>query len=203
MGRVRAAATVAARLVACPAVAARRPQAKAGRTVRTVYLGGQVADGRVALVDDEDYELVSPYRWYASQLSRGGVVIEGPYAKANVTRDGRRALIYMHKLITGYTMTDHIDHDGLNNQRSNLRPATTTQNNRNKRPSLGRSSSYKGVGWNRGVRKWKAGITVGRRPVHLGYFTLEEDAARAYDAAALECFGEFAYLNFPAALVVA
>jgi hypothetical protein len=101
----------------------------------------------------------------------------------------------MHKLITGWPKTDHIDHDGLNNQRSNLRPATTAQNNHNQRPQRNTSSRFKGVTWHKRIGKWQAAIKVADKNRHLGVFPDEEDAARAYNAAAVEAYGEYAYLN--------
>ena len=99
----------------------------------------------------------------------------------------------MHMLITGYPLTDHRNGDGLDNQRHNLRPATNSQNNHNRGPAIGRSSSYKGVHWHKGCRKWQASIRIDGKRRHLGLFASEEDAARAYAEAALEVQGEYAY----------
>jgi hypothetical protein len=140
-----------------------------------------------ALVDDADVPLVSRHRWYLLAASHTN------YAWTKVS--GRT--VYMHGLIMGQPGIDHIDHDGLNNQRSNLRPATGSQNNANSGPRAGAASPYKGV-FRRDARTgWRAQIRIARRNVHLGSFTTEEDAARAYDAAALAEYGEFARLNFP------
>lgn len=161
----------------------------------TVPLYGKKAAGRVALVDDEDYDLVKGYRWYLWERQAPGRRTEGPYARARVFRNGGQGYISMHKLITGWTRTDHADRNGLNNQRSNLRPATTAQNTQNQRPQLGTSSRFKGVTWSRGAGKWQAQIQAPNTPRYLGLFTSEEDAARAYNAAALKAFGSYAYLN--------
>ena len=110
----------------------------------------------------------------------------------------------MHKLITGWPQTDHIDHDGLNNQRYNLRDATSVQNSREPDPAASATPlSYKGVGWDRKKRKWRVRIFRDGRAICLGYFADEGAAARAYDAAALEHFGHYAYLNFPEGRAVA
>lgn len=157
--------------------------------VYEIPLHGRVADSRVARVDAEDYELVSAYRWVAYQV---GTV--GPYA---VTYEARhRRGVYMHKMITGWPMTDHINHDGLDNRRQNLRPATHAQNNRNQRPKLGGTSEFKGVRWFAARGKWIVQIR-GEGKRHVGCFTSEIAAALAYDAAARERFGDYACLNFP------
>lgn len=103
----------------------------------------------------------------------------------------------MHKLITGFAETDHKDHDGLNNQRLNLRDATRSQNHANQQPQIKGSSRFKGVYWHKMGRKWLAQIVIKGHRHYLGLYVLEEDAARAYDQAALEAFGEYACLNPP------
>ena len=90
--------------------------------------------------------------------------------------------------------TDHRDGCGLNNQRHNLRTATRTQNNQN-RKSLNGSSRFTGVCKNNRDGKWKAYICVNKKRNHLGYFSSECDAAQAYNFAAIDAFGEFARLN--------
>jgi len=161
--------------------------------MRTIPLGGKKAAGRVALIDDEDYELVALHAWSLLASRKGG-----PYAKTNVRNAaGQRATIYMHTMITGWPLTDHRNHDGLDNQRANLRPATQAQNNANQRAREGLTSRYKGTYWHRGGRKWAAQIQIDGTNHHLGLFSGEDDAARAYDAAALAAWGEFAHLNFP------
>jgi hypothetical protein len=157
----------------------------------TVRLGGKKAAGRVALVDDGDYDLVMQYRWFVQEDTRPGQR-SGPYARAQLPAPGREHL-FMHSLIADFPKPDHIDGDGLNNQRSNLRPATASQNMANRR-AWGRSP-YKGVSW--GGYSWAARIGHEGKILRLGYFKSEEDAARAYDIAAIELYGGFARLNFP------
>lgn len=171
--------------------------------MRQVPLYGKLARGRVALVDDQDWPLVSPYRWNVIEPKRHGYTY-GPYAQAGrLLPDGRRDrghCVLMHTLITGYARTDHVDHDGLNNQRSNLRPATGQQNNGNRRKLRRKSSAYKGVSWYSDPRTatsgwWRASITVDNHQRSLGYHALEDDAARAYNRGAWDVFGDFAELN--------
>jgi len=152
-----------------------------------------LAKGRgYALVDDEDVPLVSGYTWC---LSGGGSTVD--YATAYIPGSGHQGRnVLMHVLLTGRTGTDHRNGDGLDNRRENLRPATRAQNAANSRKAAGCSSAYKGVCLTRWG--WQAYIKVDRKRRHLGYFAAEEAAARAYDAAALAAWGEFARPNFPA-----
>jgi len=151
-----------------------------------------LANGRgFALVDAEDADLVQRYRWriYVAPMTS--------YAHTYIGIGRARKEVRLHVLITGQRGLDHIDGDGLNCQRSNLREATSSQQKVNRRKSAGKSSQYKGVWWNKNRGCWYAHITGANRPRHIGTFTNEEDAARAYDAAALEAWGEFSRLNFP------
>ncbi len=95
------------------------------------------------------------------------------------------------------TVTDHINHDAMDNRSANLRAATKTQNlyNRKKFPNS-TSSKYKGVSWVKRNRKWLASITLKNKKIHLGCFRDEIEAAKAYDRAAIKYHGEFACLNF-------
>lgn len=166
--------------------------------METVPLRGKYARGRVVLVDDGDYGLVRPYRWYVlERLGSATRLPVGPYAIANWKNKGRTHHVLMHCLIMGIKGVDHRDHDGLNNQRSNLRVATGSQNNQNARARSAAKSPYKGVGWSSQRHKWQAKIRADGRNLHLGFFTSELEAAYVYDAAARELFGEFACPNFP------
>lgn len=146
-----------------------------------------LANGRgVALVDDEDYDRLMQHSWYLQS---------GRYAAATFGNRGH----LMHRVILGNPDMPHIDHidgNGLNNQKSNLRACTASQNQHNRRPKNNRRSRYKGVTV-RGQRAFCAEIRLDGRSTHLGYFRTEEEAARAYDETARERFGEFARLNFP------
>ena len=107
----------------------------------------------------------------------------------------------MHKFIMGENSkkphTDHIDGNGLNNQRSNLRQCTNEENCMNRQPRKNCSSDYKGVQLNKLTNKWLAQIKVQGKNIYLGLFGIEEDAGIAYDTAAIKYFGEFSKLNFP------
>lgn len=145
-------------------------------------------DDRVTLVSDIDYEWLCRYSWRLHIGNASGK----PYVRG----DFEGKAVYMHRAITKCSSlykVDHRDSDGLNNQRPNLRIATHNQNNHN-RSGWG-LSPFKGVYMDRG--RWRARITFEGVCFPLGGFTKQEDAARAYDKAAHEKFGEFAYLNFP------
>lgn len=170
--------------------------------MKTVPLHGKVAAGRVALVDDEDYDLVMQYRWSVREREQGGNRRPlGPYAWTYVPASGarKRGSSTMHNLIMGIVGVDHVNHNTLDNQRTNLRPATQGENTGNKRKRAGTSSQYKGVSWHKRSERWRATIKVGGRGRHIGAYANETDAARAYDAAARAAYGEFACVNFPQA----
>jgi len=168
--------------------------------MRTIMLSGKNARGRVAIIDDDDYELVSRHKWHVHQQSRGpGRRPAGPYARTGVyvPGDRRTKMILMHVLITGiHTGIDHCNSDGLDNRRENLRPAGQSLNCANARPVSGASSRFKGVRLHR-EGKWEARIRIDSRAIYLGLFADEEAAARAYDSAAIAAWGEFSRPNFP------
>lgn len=152
--------------------------------------------GLVALVDDADYELAMRHRWHRTDPNGRRTV----YAATNMPipgRHGRGSYRYksLHHLITGWSMVDHINGNGLDNRRSNLRQVTHAQNCRNRRLNSDNTSGYKGV--NRFPSSWRAGIVVNQRFHHLGMYATAEEAALAYDEGARRLHGEFARLNFP------
>jgi hypothetical protein len=147
-------------------------------------------NGGSALVDDDDYDDLNRWRWY--RHPRG-------YAYRQTKIKGVRATVYMHRIILAAPKgigVDHIDGDTANNQRSNLRLATQSQNMANGGARKNGSSRYKGVCRRTGETKWTAAIRKDGRSYQIGMFADEVDAARAYDAAAREMFGEFARVNF-------
>jgi hypothetical protein len=160
--------------------------------VRTVSLAGKKGAGRVAIVDDEDYDLVMQYRWYLVLTANRSGRPSGPYARSSCKHpDGTWTNVYMHKLLTGWPMTDHENGDGLDNRRTNLRPASFAQNMANSQPKAGKTSAYRGVSWSRERGKWRADIKVDGRNRRLGFFVHEVEAAKAYIDAARAVWGEF------------
>jgi len=146
--------------------------------------------GTETTIDAEDYPTVEHYRWRSMQ----------GYARANVygTATNKRTTMFMHRLLLAPPAIldiDHIDGNPGNNRRSNLRLATRQQNAGNSKKRAG-SSQYKGVNWFKQHQKWHAQIGLNGHKKHLGLFDNEADAARAYNTAATEHFGEYAKLNF-------
>jgi hypothetical protein len=146
--------------------------------------------GKVALVDDEDYERVmeaGPWQ-YSDRYAVGR-----PYGKQR---------IYLHRFILGLTPgdgneVDHINQDKLDDRKQNLRLCTRSQNNANRGAYRNNTSGYKCVYFDQKRGEYQAYILVNRHKIHLGRFATAKEAARAYDKAAPLYFGEFALLNFP------
>lgn len=144
-------------------------------------------------VSTEDYDVVRRIHW---SRSKTGYVVSGG------SRSKERHI--MHRLVvermTGTKLkrtqhVDHINHDKLDNRRENLRVTTTQQNIFNSLPTKG-TSHFKGVSWDKRTSKWVGSIHIDRRKIHLGSFQNEPDAALAYDAAAIQLYGDYAWLNF-------
>jgi len=105
--------------------------------------------------------------------------------------------LVMNQKMSGGKCFDHINRNSHDNQRLNLRPATSSQNSFNKGVRKDNSTGYKGVGWCKPAKKWRARLRINGAELHLGVFDTEHAAAKAYDEAAKIHHGEFAYLNFP------
>lgn len=168
--------------------------------MRQIALHGMHGVGKFALVDDEDYEELNKHKWLVQK--KPGTCYVCRYESGS----GKTSLIFMHRQIMSPPddmQIDHINHNGLDNRRCNLRICTQAENMRNsvkQKTARGGcpSSIYRGVSWNSGRgKKWKVGIKTGDVQIHLGYFNDEIEAAHAYDAAAIEYHGEFAHPNFP------
>lgn len=149
-----------------------------------------LTQGKFAIVDAEDYDWLSQYKWCAAK-NRGTF---------HAHRGSNGKTVLMHRVIMRApkgVICDHRNHNGLDNRKSNLRFCTPAQNQYNKRPKKGCTSRYKGVVWRNDSKKWRAQIGYHRKRIRLGNFGNEIEAAMAYDKKAKELFGEFAYLNFP------
>lgn len=150
--------------------------------------------GQEAVIDPCDVMLVSQFTWHASKNDSGRW-----YAATNLRADGKRKQMPLHRLLTGAgpgMVVDHIDGDGLNNRRSNMRVCTVAENQWNSRKQRVKATSqFKGV--YRAGGSWVAVIRANGARHHLGSFADEKKAAAAYDAAAMGLHGEFAMLNRP------
>lgn len=157
--------------------------------------------GKYAIVDDEDYKWLSQWKWYARQNKRWGF-----YARTNskYIMGEPRFGIEMHRFIIGAKrgqIVDHINRNTLDNRKENLRFVTYSQNCINAKPRTDGVSKFKGV-YSRDkktypLHPWVAQIKYKKKTYNLGYFSTEEDAARAYDKKAWELCPKHAYLNFP------
>lgn len=152
----------------------------------------ELTKGLFALVDDQDFQYLSQWKWNASESQSGRF-----YAR----RMQGREPVYMHRVVAArsgfgrFTGSDHKNRNTLDNQRSNLRPCSRSQNNQNRSKSTGLTSRFKGVSWFKPAKLWRASIKLLGKQHSLGYFHDEKKAAEAYDKAAIEKFGEFAVPN--------
>lgn len=148
-----------------------------------------LTNGLIATIDAEDADRVLAHKWYA-RFSNTNI-----YAGTTV----KVGKMLMHRFILDApkgSMVDHVDGDGLNNRRSNLRYCNYAQNGTNSRNHKIGKWGYRGVTWHP-YGYWCARIRADGRRISLGYFSSPEEAALAYDEAAKAMHGEFAVLNFP------
>lgn len=152
-----------------------------------------LSQGLHAKVDDDDYDSLIRFKWTAVKTSGSRI-----YALRKIGTQN----LYMHHFILGETLpgheVDHINGDGLDNQRSNLRLLTHQQNLMNRGPQKNNTSGYKGVTFrtfDRSPKKWQAQLRVNKKTVHLGCFLCPHEAAERYNRAAKQYFGDLAYQN--------
>lgn len=153
-----------------------------------------LTQGKFTLVDDEDYEYLNQFKWFA--MANGNNF----YATRKVRNNKIQRNVYMHRLILSVTDTkhviDHIDHNSLNNQKSNLRIASHIENCKNRKPKKGGGSKYLGVYYFKAkTPRWQASMTVNKKSIYIGLFKSEDEAALAYNEAATKHHGQFANLN--------
>lgn len=155
---------------------------------------------KFAIVDDEDFERLNQYKWCAKKTWRKKYK-DYFYAVRTVKIKGRKLMVFMHREILGLSygnkkLSDHKNHNGLDNRKINLRVCSKTQNGQNQRTQeRKKTSKYKGVCWYKRCKKWIAKIKYLGNTIYLGLFESEEEAALTYDKKAKELFGEFALLN--------
>jgi len=151
-----------------------------------VLIYSKTHGSHVAFCDDQDYPLISQYKWHLHLGKRTY------YARTNI----EHKKVFMHILIVGDGNFDHVDHNGLNNCRYNLRPFVNNQNHHNRR-GVSASSQYKNVYWDKKAKKWRVTICYDYIRQHIGYFDEEILAALAADDAMIIMQGNFSCLNFP------
>ena len=157
----------------------------------------QLTQGFVALVDDEDYERVNQFKWHIKNSSRNP---KNQYAERSFVENGKYKAQFMHRLILGNIpesmIIDHKNHIGYDNRKENLRTCTHVENQRNSTSHNSKYSIYKGVYYEHKLRKFKTSVKVNGKTKHIGVYTYELDAAKAYDEAVKIHYGEFANPNF-------
>lgn len=170
------------------------------RTIRQIRIEGNTAcvpltQGYEAKIDAEDVQLVDGANWYADVALRRDGSVRSVYAATNVPRAGGGQLrIWMHRIICETPEgleTDHVNGDGLDNRRNNLRPATTSENQYNQGLSCANTSGAKGVCWDKKSGKWRASIKIAGRLQYLGLFSDINSARAAYASASAKLHGEF------------
>lgn len=174
----------------------------AKKAIRPIRIEGNIAyvpltRGYEAVIDAADVPLVSGVNWYAKVYRRGDRSVWNVYAASKERRLGKQSVRYMHRIIAGTppsAQTDHIDGNGINNRRSNLRDATPSQNMHNQRISAANTSGAKGVYFNKATGKWQAQIHLGGKKHYLGRFSSVAEAAAAYSSASTHFHGEFGRL---------
>lgn len=150
----------------------------------------ELTQNKLAIVDDEDYERLNQYKWH----------YDSGYAVRQIRiKNGRQTKVKMHWDVIGKPgprfEVDHIDRNGLNNKKDNLRICSHAENSLNKTIHKDNSSGYKGVSWCKREEKWAAQIMFSGKKIHLGYFLNKKDAAIAYDEASKVCHGNFGNRN--------
>ena len=148
-----------------------------------------LTQGKVALVDEGDFDWLNQWKWYYHDGYAARSIYLGRYenGKKHVTT------VKMHQAIMEARMIDHVDNDGLNNQRSNLRLCTATTNQQNRKVNY--NKRFKGVSWHKRIGAWAVHIRVNKQLKHIGYYNDELYAAKVYNQMALMYFGKFARLN--------
>lgn len=170
------------------------------RKIREIRIDGNIAyvplsKGYEAIIDVGDIPLVKGRNWWVVPAKSKDGRILGFYA---VTKTKEKRIEWMHRTIMSHELKmfiDHINTNGLDNRRCNLRPASASQNQHNRRLCSRNTSGYKGVSWNIKQNKWQAHIALNKKKKNLGLFSNPVDAAMAYAKASAEYHGEYGRLR--------
>jgi hypothetical protein len=156
-----------------------------------------LTQGKFAIVDDEDFAMLSVYKWHCMGDGWNVYAVRCPQRKEYTTRNTRKS-IRMHRVILGYTgklVVDHINGDSLDNRKKNLRICSHRDNIINSGMRKNNTSGFKGVTWREKNHRWVVTIQTGERQIEIGTFVDKIEAAIAYNDAAKKYHGEFARLN--------
>jgi len=166
-------------------------------SARTIRIEGDIAyvpltKGHVAVIDAADVPQVEKFLWCAHVCRHAVYALRGYEVK------GKTKLVMMHRELIGAPhgrLVDHVDGNGLNNRRANLRLASNSENTRNSKKRIDNKSGYKGVCWDELQRKWRASIRLNGRQTYLGLYASPQEAHNAYREAATREYGEFARME--------
>lgn len=150
----------------------------------------KLTQGKYALVDDADFKWLNQWKWSLNSSGRSLF-----YAARSLNGKG----IKMHRVIMNAPrekQVDHINGNGLNNQRKNLRLCTKLENSKNRRININNTSGYKGIIWYKKYNKWNVQISINGKRKNLGYFIKIKDAIKIYKNASNKYFGKFARINY-------
>lgn len=152
----------------------------------------QLTKGQVAIVDDDNFEILNQHKWFANSDKRN------MYAARNINlENGKQKIVKMHRVIMNVAdpkiICDHINRNTLDNRKENLRTCSIAENGRNRKNMKNSLSKYKGVCWHK--YHWEARITFNKKIMYLGGFKTEIEAALAYNKKSIELHGEFASPN--------
>ena len=148
----------------------------------------KLTQGECAMVDDEDFEWLNQFNWSVFKYKNTDTM----YAKRNSPSTPRTVSMHREIMSNPKDMgVDHIDGNGLNNQRKNLRNCTSGENSRNRGKQINNTSGFKGVSWRKQKKRWRASISLNKKQIHLGYFSNKEEASKVYKKACDKYHGEF------------
>jgi len=151
----------------------------------------RLTNGKETIIDSSDWIKVKDFNWGYGFGGSG-------YAGTNIGGRKNHKQLLLHRFIMDTPkgmVTDHINGNKLDNRRKNLRICTQAENSMNCRKNIIKSSKYKGVSWFKRDKCWRAYINLNRRQIHIGYFTKETDAVKAYNKQAIKVHKTFANLN--------